>query len=449
MKRLWALSLFLVAVLPMTAQEPAVKVITGVTVIDGAGGPPIANASIVMDGGRIRQVGPRNTIANPAGAAVVDAQGKFVIPGLADVHNHLQNGALQPQQNLQANLGQLVAVGVTTIFDPSISTADFSRLKAVAADEGSSYARFFGTGPMVTVKGDQFGEGGPTPETPEQARAVIQEMKKAGVDAIKVQRDDLSWTSTRRMTPMALEVFSALVAEAHQQGLKVFVHAPVLRFAKEALAAGADGLMHGIIDEPVDSAFIELMKKNRAVYVPTLGLFENIADVTAFAKRQAPLWDRAGLQPAAIYEPFTSGGAARIFASFLDNSAFTKAHLPVLRANVKRVHDAGVPVVLGTDTGFFGVFVGVSTHLELQLLVETGLTPSQALQAATVNAARMIGQEKELGTIAAGKRADLVILDADPLADIGNTTRISRVMKGGRWYEPETAARRAATSPGN
>ena len=106
--------------------------------------------------------------------------------------------------------------------------------------------------------------------------------------------------------------------------------------------------------------------------------------------------------------------ASAQFESFLTNTAFTKQHLPVQRANLKAVFDAGIPVVLGTDTGFIGVLIGAATQIELELLVEAGLRPDDALRAATINAARMIGKEKDLGTIEAGKAADLVILDADP-----------------------------------
>ena len=122
--------------------------------------------------------------------------------------------------------------------------------------------------------------------------------------------------------------------------------------------------------------------------------------------------------------------------SLFSNSAFTKDRLPTLRANLKKVFDAGIPIVLGTDTGFSGVLLGISTQLELSLLVEAGLKPNDALRAATINAARMIGREKELGTVEPGKLADLVMLDANPLEDIRNVIRVYRVIKGGEVYDP-------------
>jgi imidazolonepropionase-like amidohydrolase len=407
-----------------------------VTVIN-ADSAPLSDMTILITGSRIAAINRADATTIPAGAGIIDGRGKFVIPGLMDMHHHLLSGSFPPRPNPLPNLGRVLAVGVTTVFDPSIGRQDFTRLRAAAAPDASPYARFFSTGPMLTVKGDSFAEAdSPMPETPAQAEAAVKELKALGVDAIKIQRDDLSWAVKGSANVMPLEVLAAAVKQAHTEGLKVYAHAPLLKLAKEALSVGVDGMMHGILDEPVDAEFLSLMKKNRAVYVPTLALFEDVADVSAFARRQAVSWDRVKFQPRAIYAPFTDAAGARQIESFLTNTTFTKERLKVARANVKRVFDADVPVVLGTDTGFFGVFLGVATQIELELLVEAGLTPAEALRAATINAARMISKERDLGTVEAGKFADLVILDANPLDDIRNVTRIYKVIKGGVQYEP-------------
>ena len=143
-------------------------------------------------------------------------------------------------------------------------------------------------GPALTVPGASLGQQGLTPATAADARAIVQKLKVANVDGIKIHRDDLAWASKRTFQLMAMDVLQAIVDEAHRVGLRAYVHAPQLARAKEALRTGVDGLLHGIIDEPIDQDFIGLMKKNSAVYVPTLGMFEDVADVTAFAKRQAP-----------------------------------------------------------------------------------------------------------------------------------------------------------------
>jgi imidazolonepropionase-like amidohydrolase len=182
------------------------------------------------------------------------------------------------------------------------------------------------------------------------------------------------------------------------------------------------------------------MKKNRASYVSTQGLYEDVADLAAWARRQAPSREKARLLPSDLPASLTSPATVKQFQLLAGNAAFTKARLPVSRANLTKVSDAGVPIVLGTDTGFVGVLLGVSTHIELELLVDAGLTPQDALRAATINAARMIGREQDLGTVEAGKLADLVILDGNPLEDIRNVSRIYRTLKGGVVIPPAAPA---------
>ena len=427
-----------------TVQTPQVRVVTGATLINPTSPAPIPNSVIVINGSRIVSVGqvPPKAGSNgggPAGAEIIDSTGKFVIPGLADMHNHLGAGGMSlgpSRENYAGNLGRLLAVGVTTVFAPGVGESDFAALKSAAAADTSPYPRFFGTGPAITVPGGSLGEQGPAPTTVADARAVVQKLKGLNVDAIKIHRDDLAWASKRTIQPMAMDVLQALVDEAHRLGLRTYVHAPQLARAKEALRAGIDGLMHGIIDEPIDQDFIALMKKNSAVYVPTLGMFEDVADVAAFARREGPYWDQLGFQPPGIYQFFTSTQGVQLFQSLLSNTAFTTEHLPMLRANMQQAFNAGIPIVMGSDTGFPGVLLSVATQMELELMVEAGLKPADAIRSATINAALMIGREKEQGTIEAGKLADLLILDANPLDDIKAVRRIHRVVKGGIAYDP-------------
>ena len=423
------------------AQDGKVVTILGATLINPTGN-PVPNAVIVINGSRIAslaQVSQATASTGSGSGTIIDGRGKFVIPGLADMHNHLGAGGMSfgPQrENYVGNLARLLAVGVTMVFNPDGGESDFANLKSAAAPDAAPYARFFGTGPALTVPGASLGQQGLTPATAADARAVVQKLKAANVDGIKIHRDDLAWASKRTTQPMALEVLQALADEAHRVGLKAYVHAPQLARAKEALRAGVDGLMHGIIDEPIDQEFLALMKKNGAVYVPTLGMFEDVADVAAYGKRQAPYWDQLGFQPPGLYQFLTSTQGVGIFQSFLSNTAYTKEHLPMLRANMVAAFKAGVPIVMGSDTGFFGVLLGVATPLEMELMVEGGLTPQETIRASTLNAARMIGREKEQGSIEAGKAADLVILDANPLEDIRAIRRIYRVVKGGVVYDP-------------
>lgn len=418
-----------------TASAQVVTAVTGGTVI-GAAGAPVANAVVVVQDGRIARLGPQATTTVPPNAAVIDAKGKYVVPGLADMHNHARSGSFRMQQNLETNLRVLLAHGFTTVFTPSLGTMEFAGLKTSAAADAAPFPRFFSSGPSITVKGDLLGAGAgsPTPGSPAEARAAVKNLKSAGVDAIKVMYDDLGWASSQRVPVMSNDVLTAVVTEAHREGLKVFAHVPMLDRAKDVLRAGVDGLLHGIVDKPVDKELIDLMIRNRAVYVPTMAMYEAVADPASFGKRQSAYDERGVLSPLA--DSFTAANFVQQFQSMLDNTAFTKSRLPIQRANLKAVFDAGVPIVMGTDSGFPGVLMGISSQLELALMVEAGLTTEAALRSATINASRMLGREKDAGSVEAGKLADLVILDANPLEDIRNVGRIHRVIRGGTVHDP-------------
>src|SRR5262249_45141857 len=198
-----------------------------------------------------------------------------------------------------------------------------------------------------------------------------------------------------------------------KQNLKAYVHALGLQHAKEALRAGVDGLVHAIVSEPVDDEFIALMKKNRAVYVTTHALYNAFADIEAWMRKLEAM-DERGVVPKETYERFKSADGVRAYYQVYPK--LSQEQVGIIRNNLRKVHDAGTLVVAGTDTSVTGVWLGVSSQTELVLVGEDGRKAEEALRAATANAARMLGREKEQGTIEAGKLADLVILDADPLA---------------------------------
>ena len=166
-----------------------------------------------------------------------------------------------------------------------------------------------------------------------------------------------------------------------------------------------------------------------------MSLYEDVADMAAWAKRQSAFDERKTVS--AIADGMATPNSVQLVQSlFLNDTGFTRSRMEIQRANLKKVFDARVPVVMGTDSGFFGVVMGVSSQLELALMVEAGLTPAAALQTATINAARMLGREKDSGSVEAGKVADLLILDANPLEDISNVRRIHRVVKAGVVHDP-------------
>ena len=437
MSRAWTGLIVVVASVAATASAGDAVVISGATVIDGTGRAPVKDAVIVIQGGRIAQVGPRPEVKIPEDAQAIEAGGKFVIPGLADMHNHLGDGTFNfLGQSEKKNLARLLGAGVTLTFDTACEMKVFVELKAAAKDDAAPFPRFFAAGHIFSAKGGwPVGPECYTPATADEARANVRELKAAGVDAIKLIRDDMSWLRKKPFPLLEPDVMAAIIDEAHRQGLKAYAHAPILKYAKEALRAGADGLVHGIISDPVDDEFLALMKKNRAIYIATMSLFEACADLSAWVKRESAFDDR-GVMPRETYESVGSPFSLIGWNLMWDNTGYAKQRMPVLRANLKAVHDAGIPVVAGTDTGVPGVLLGVSSQMELLLHVEAGLRPEDALRAATVGAARMLGLGRELGTVEPGKLADLLILDADPLADIRNVRRIHRVVKGGVARDP-------------
>jgi imidazolonepropionase-like amidohydrolase len=418
-------------------QQPASGqvAILGATLIDGTGGPPLENAVIIVANGRITAVGAAQDTPVPAGARIVDAAGKFAIPGLADMHTHLGSGAFVfSGEDYPVNLKRLLAFGVTTAFVPSIPDATFRELKALTANDSGPYPRVLGVGVGFGTIGGQL------PHTGEEARALVRELRSLGVDAVKLAYDDLTWLTTRSALSLSPEVMSAIIDEAHVQGLRVFVHAPLLHHAKEALRAGADGLLHGILSGPVDEEFLSLMAANGAVYVSTFGLFEGVSDIDGWAQRQES-FDVNRLTPADVYASLKSPGTVDQWESTWDNLAYTRTRLPQLRTNLSRVRAAGIPVAIGTDSGIPGVVLGVSLQLEIALHVEAGVPPLEAIGLATLGAARMARLENEIGSIETGKRGDIVLVDADPIADIRNLSTASVVLRGGVPYTPEQLLR--------
>ena len=414
------------------------KAIAGATLIDGTPRDPLRDAVIVIAGDRIVDVGPAKDTGIPAGAEVIDAVGKFVIPGLSDMHNHLGPGSFgfdEKTSDFRQHLADLLGWGVTLVFSPGINDLDaFAELKRKSLEPSAPYPRFLGVGRQVSAAGGHVA-GACEPETQDRARACVRELAAAGVDAVKLVYSPVTYAIRSGLPMLDAAVMRAVIDEAHRRGLKALVHAPILGYAKEALRAGADGLVHGIISGPVDDEFIALMKKNRAFYVTTHSIFEAAGDIGGWARRAAA-FDRRGLVPRTEFETGMNPAFVSQWESLWDNHSYMKERLPILRANTKRVFEAGLLVVSGSDTGNAGAGLlnGLTAQLELQLLVESGLSTRQVLGIATINAARMAGREHDLGSVEAGKLADLVILDGDPLADIGNVHRIFRVVKGGVVY---------------
>ena len=444
-------TLLLLVALPalLTAQgtpRAAAVVLNHITVIDVAGATARRDMAVVIRGSRISAVGRADAIQIPQGAEVIDLTGKFLIPGLVDMHNHLgpaenipgpPRPGQAPPRDTRSYLTQMLALGFTSVFATSHSDlSEHADLRRSASDHEAPIARYFGVGKGSTAPGGHASQprfGGYVPSNLDEARANVRELAAVGVDAVKLVYSDQAHTGRPPLPVMRADIMQAIIAEAHANRLKAYVHAPTLRHAKEVLRAGADGLVHSVADAPIDDEFIGLMRKNGATYTTTLALYTSFADVSAWMRRLRAA-DHRKVVSSDVYDRYLSTEGAREYHAFF--GVLPPENLGHAKANARRIVDAGIPVLAGTDTGVTGVLLGVASQVELELLVEAGLTPAQALRTATVNPARALGRESDFGAVEPGRVADLVVLDGDALSDIRNITKVHRVIKGGVVHDP-------------
>ena len=364
----------------------------------------------------------------PAGARVIDATDGYVMPGLADMHNHLRSGMFRPDNDPAGVLKSLLDWGITTTMNPAVPVGEFEALRKEIAQDRSAYPRTFLVRGVFTTEGG-WGEGY-KPGTPDEARAIVREIKASGSFGVKLMYDDMRWATTQPFAVMDQKIALAIIDEAHRQGLMSFAHAPILEYAKYLVGSGVNCLIHGIISEPVDAEVIDMMKRGNTCYISTLTMFETNAGYDVWADRLEAFDINKRLNPAAmeIFRKAPSGTAR------LDNTAWAVERLPVLRLNLFTIHGAGIPVLIGTDTGIPGVLPGISTQLELVMHQEAGLDPIDILRAATTTAAEVFNSKGVFGTLRDGAQADLLVLDADPRIDVGNVRRIRHVIRAGRVH---------------
>jgi imidazolonepropionase-like amidohydrolase len=443
------------------ANSTPVTVITGATVIHPSktGSDAVEpNATILISGNRFQLVSSGITLELPQGAKIIDARGKWVIPGLVDAHVHFfQSGNLYTRpdvadfnavvpyaQEVARNKARLdatfkvwLASGVTGVVDTGGPFWNFDvRDRAVVSRAAPRVAV---AGPLVSmVARPQLDLGDPPIvkiDSPEAARAFARRQLDREADFIKV------WFIHQEGDDLAAQeaIVKAAGDAAHAAGKRLAVHATELVVAKAALRAGADFLVHGVYDAPVDEEFLQLARKNNALLCPTLFVMDG------YALALSNTW-KATAAEAARADP-------EILAAMDDLNDIPKEKLPPLVANLmakpralassdvamkdlRRIVDARVDVVMGTDAGNIGTLHGPSIHREMKMMVEAGLTPLEVLRAATLNGARALGLEGQAGELKGGMLADLVILDADPLADIGNVEKVYRTVKDGVVYDP-------------
>lgn len=417
-----------------------VVALKGATLIDGLGGAPVANATILISNGKVLSAGPSASVTLPAGAHVIDLAGKTVIPGLISNHAHLGivRGTKSEPDNynrefIVSQLRQFEALGVTTVTSLGMNGPLFYEMRSelnsgmlpgadiLGADRGIGVEQGAPPATIVSIAPNQIYR----PQTPEAARAAVAEMNQRGADIVKVWLDDFGKSLPTKVSPA---VYSAVVDEAHKRNLRVAAHIHDLDDAKAILKVGGDVIAHGVRDKAVDDEFIALMKQRGAWYIATLALDDSnfmFAEKPEVVNdpRIAP-WVHPQLK-ALVSDP---AWQQRVRSS--PGAAGAKKDLAMGQANLVAVYNAGIPLGFGSDSGVGLRIPGIAEHRELALMVEAGLSPVQALTVATSNAAKLLKLD-DRGSIQAGKRADLVVLDADPTQDITNSLRIAAVWHRG------------------
>jgi imidazolonepropionase-like amidohydrolase len=423
------------------AQQPsaaATVLLRNARVIDGTGAPPREHVSLVLRNGRIERIGGAG-MAAPAGAEVRDLTGKTLMPGLISAHSHLglivddaeSPAARYTRENVTAQLKEFERYGVTTILSLGLNRDLVYELREEQRAGRLGGARIFTAGRGIGVPGgappllaatDQIYR----PDTVDEARKDVDEFAAHRADIVKIWVDEMHGAGPE----MPPEIYKAVIEEAHQKHMRVAAHEYALGDARQLVASGVDVLAHSVRDQVVDDAFVHAMKQHKVWYVPTFTVDESF-----FVYAERPEFMKSAFFQQAARPKLMAKFNAPGYAEKINQDAQTAQHkkdFAVGQQNLKRLFDAGVNVGFGTDSGALpGRIPGFAEHRELELMVQAGLTPMQAITAATGENAKLL-HATDRGTVAAGKRADLLILDADPLVDIRNTRKIFAVSHGGR-----------------
>jgi imidazolonepropionase-like amidohydrolase len=443
--------------------HPATIALTHATVIDATGAPPQPNSTILIDHEKISAIGPDSSLEIPSGARIIDATGKYLIPGLADMHLHLM-GAGEPTGSREFIVPLLIANGITTVRDMGGDVAQLKKLKKEIDSGDQVGPQIFFTGPYLDGNPPYF-QPSIVVVTPAEADAAVRKLKSEGVDFIKVQS---------RLKPTA---YFAIAEAAHKENIRFVGHVPDSISPTQASDAGQASIEHltgillacssreaelrqqqvnppprkesprqtslrqrawqqAVLDtysaEKAQQLYSKLLA-NHTWQVPTLPLLIELAYLT-------PATDRAS-DPNLKYIPqnlrqIWKQGRAESLANKTSGDFLLRAKL--VEASLKAVgdmHAAGIPIMAGTDSTAPNLVPGFALHDSIADLVRAGLTPMEALQAATSKPAEFLGRSNEQGTIAPGQRADLVLLDANPLQDTHNIQKIHAVILQGKYLD--------------
>lgn len=418
---------------PAAGGEPQVLAIDNVTLIDGTGGALRPGMTVVIKDGRYVDVQP-SSLADKSSGRRIDGSGRFLIPGLMDLHVHLQGGVQVSAEGLraagsdrQAGLAALASylhAGVTSIYD-SGNNPDF--IFGLRADERAGRIlapRIFATGGIVTYPGSHgSGAGATEVDSWPQAKAALDAHFARAPDMVKLTLEERGWGARPMIPYLPTDLLQHVIQYANEHGLRTTVHVSSELRSVEAVYAGADALSHPVIQGPASESYFRMMAAKKIPVVTTLAIGDNYARLVEHPEfLDQPLY-RDSLSAAQVERLRNETRKA------YQDSLWTwwmKLMTPVAMENLRRLHAAGGVLVLGSDQT-----LGPAVHREMELLQQAGIPARDIIRIATLNGAIFLGREADLGSIAVGKLADAVLLSADPTADIGNARSIVLVIKNG------------------
>jgi imidazolonepropionase-like amidohydrolase len=461
------------ALVTATSAAAQTTALTGGTVLDGSGGPPIVNAVVIVTGGRITCIGTGTRCPVPASATRIDATGRFITPGLVDAHVHFSqtgwvdgrpDGLSAPSvypygetaRGLRANPARwyrsYLCSGITAVYDVGGHPWTTALPARAEADTLAPHVRT--AGPLITHASrsalnldDEIYTFLPM-ATSAEVQASVSKLKAMGSSAVKVWYLAPSAARREDLDARMLEVGAA----ARAAGLDLIVHATGIREAKVALRAGAVLLVHSVEDQVVDQEFLDLLAANRAIYAPTLTVGRNAtrASVSIGLGIKFPVDDPGGCVDAGTLAKVANVEALKPLIPEDRRGAdmayrrleAVGARGTVMAENLRRVRASGGTIVTATDAGNPLTLHGPSIFVEMEAMQAAGVPASEILVMSTRNGAVAMGRLKDFGTLEVGKLADLLVLTEDPTRDVRAFRSRTHVMRGGRLYEQRTLAPR-------
>lgn len=408
--------------------------VENVTLIDGTASPPLPGVSVLIVDERISAV-RRGTIDAPRGATRIDGSGKYLLPGLMDMHIHLRGSVeLTPEGLFEVTtdrsegirmLHSYLYAGVTSVYDAG-NVPDY--ILGLRADERSgeiTSPRIFATGAIVTYPGSHGGNEWATlvddwPEAKPKLDAHIERRP----DVLKLTYEERGWGSREMIPILPVDLMQSIIQYYNDRGIRTTVHTSSEYRARQAIFAGVDSLAHPVIQGPITQHFANLMGAKKVPMVTTLTIGENYSRLAEHPEHlDQPLYQAT--IPAEEIEILKT--ERRTEYQERKWTWWMKIMTSIAQENLRMINEAGGVLVAGTDQSS-----GPALHRELELLVMAGIPTADVIRIATLNGAIFLGKERELGSIEEGKIADMILLDADPLADINNAKQITHVIKGGR-----------------